>query len=353
MQDRTNVNATRLAREAEGVEQPELSILIVNYNCAQDTIRAVQSVQANADDFRVEIIVVDNASTDDSVDRIRAAVPDARVVATGANGGYAWGNNVGISIAQGRYVLVLNPDTEVSTDALQKAVAYLDEHQHVGLLGARSEDGDGHVEQTCFRYPRLRDLFWRAFLPFSVLRRSRLFGDRRYRSLSLEDICDVEAVVGCFMMVPRRVIDEVGGLDDRFFMYSEETEWCWRIRKAGYQVHYHPDVRIIHYGGGSTGGVSPWSAVETAKSQILFLRLTRGAGVARVGTGLILLGDALRAAWFVPISVTRAGRARGAHWRARFVFLCKALIDQPKGQTPPPIPDTVAKAGFTETDSNA
>ncbi len=330
-----------------------LAVLIVNYNCAGDTIRAVRSILTGEHERLCEVIVVDNASTDDSVDQICAALPDVRLLAAGANGGYAWGINVGISLAVGRHVLVLNPDTEVEPGSLAKAVAYLDENEHVGLLGARSEDGDGHVEQTCFRYPRLRDLFWRAFLPFSVIRRSRFFGDRRYRSLSLDEICDVEAVVGCFMMVPRRVIDEVGGLDDRFFMYSEETEWCWRIRKAGYRVHYHPDVRIIHYGGGSTGGVSPWSAVETAKSQILFLRLTRGAGVARVGTGLLLAGDALRAAWFVPISVTRAGRARGAHWRARFVFLCRALIDQPKGQRPPPIPDAVAKAGVTETGSNA
>ncbi len=123
-------------------------------------------------------------------------------------------------------------------------------------------------------------------------------------------------------------------MDDRFFMYSEESEWCWRVRQAGYSVRYHPDISITHYGAVSTGQTSPWKAVEIAKGQILYLRFTRSPIVAWLGTAIMALGEVLRGFWVVPTVLARPSGQSLKIWRARLGFLVKALIAPPKGQTP-------------------
>lgn len=315
----------------------DLSVVIVNYNCATATVAAVASVIETSGALNVEIFVVDNDSRDDSVDVIRNACPQATVIAAGHNGGYAWGNNIGIGQARGRHVLVLNPDAIIQDGALERAVAYLDDHQEVGVLGAGTVDETGVIQQTRFRFPKLRFTFWRAFLPYSTVFKSRHFGDQRYASMPADQISDVEAVVGCFMMVPCSVIEIAGAMNPKFFMYGEETEWCWRIRNCGFRVHYHPEVQITHTGGVSTGPISPWSVVETARSHILFLRISRGPFIASAGTILLILSDLLRGFWFVPRMLTAAGRDASKSWSRRIRFLCYALFVQPKGQEPPDI----------------
>ncbi len=124
-------------------------------------------------------------------------------------------------------------------------------------------------------------------------------------------------------------------MDDRFFMYSEESEWCWRVKQAGFKVRYNPDIKIMHYGAVSTGQISPWKSVEIARGHILFLRFTRGPVIAWVGTVIMLFGDLLRAVWFLPVTLLNPQHQGARAWRARTVFLLKALISPPRGQTPP------------------
>ncbi len=320
----------------QGAADPalDLSVVIVSYNTRAATLQAVGSVLDHAEGLGLEVIVVDNASSDGSAAAVRDAYPGVRVIEAGHNGGYAWGNNLGIAQAGGRHLLVLNPDALMHPGTLRRAVAYLDANPQVGILGARVLLENGAQQSTLFRYTRLSHLFWRMVVPSSVVRKSRLFGDQRYASRDRDALQDVEVVAGCFMMVPRRVIAEAGAMDERFFMYSEESEWCWRIRRAGYAVHYHPDVTITHYGALSTGQVSAWKAVEIAKGQILYLRFTNGPAAAWLGTLLMLGGDVLRAPG--ALAAAAAGRpAAGGIWRARTGFLLRALCRPPRGQTPP------------------
>ncbi|WP_424831774.1 glycosyltransferase family 2 protein [Ruegeria sp.] len=315
--------------------QIDLSVIIVNYKTADETSKAVQSVLDHSGALDVEVIVVDNDSQDGSVEALREAHPQIDVLDTGHNGGYAWGNNIGIRRAQGRYLLVLNPDALVYEGTLERAVAYMDKNPEIGILGGHVSLENGTQQPTLFREVSLNKLFWSLFVPNRVLRRSQLFGDQRYASLSRDTVQDVEVVAGCFMMLSRDVVDKVGMMDDRFFMYSEESEWCWRVRQAGLKVRYNPDVRLMHYGAVSTGQTSPWKSVEIAKGHILFLRFTRGPFVAWLGTMLMVLADLLRGVWFLPLSLLRPGHKGAEAWRARITFLLGALVRQPKGQTPP------------------
>lgn len=319
---------------SRGVE-PDLSVIIVNYKTCEVTAQAVRSVLEHSGTLDLEIIVVDNDSRDGSLHKLRADFPEITVVEAGHNGGYAWGNNIGMRMARGRIFLILNPDAQVFHGTLEHAVAYLRDHPEVGVLGGHVSLEDGSQQSTLFREISLRSLFWSMFVPNTILRNSRYFGDQRYASLPRDTMQDVDVVAGCFMMISRTVVDKIGMMDERFFMYSEESEWCWRVRQAGLAVRYNPDIRLMHIGAVSTGQTSPWKSVEIAKGHILFLRFTRGPFVAWLGTLMMLIGDLLRAAWFLPISVFRHEQPAASAWRARLVFLAGALFKQSKGQMPP------------------
>lgn len=328
----------------DGAEQAvDLSVLIVNYNTLDVTSGAVRSILQHSGDLQVEIIVIDNDSSDDSVAVLREAFPQVTVIAAGYNGGYAWGNNIGIRKSRGRYVLVLNPDAQVYDGTLERAVEYMEANPEIGVLAGHVSLESGAQQPTLFREVSLGSIFWNILIPNRIIRKTRLFGDQRYASRSRDSILDVDIVAGCFMMVPRQVIDKVGPMDDRFFMYSEESEWCWRIRQAGLKVRYNPDIRLLHYGAVSTGKMPPWKAVEIAKGHILFLRFTRGPLIAWIATVLMILGDLLRAIWFLPVSLINPRHEGVRAWRARFTFLLGALTKPPRGQTPPqPNPDVAA-----------
>lgn len=319
----------------QGAAAVDLSVTIVAYKSAEIVIDAVRSLFEHAGGLGLEVIVVDNASGDGSAARIKAACPEAVVLASRHNGGYAWGNNVGMARARGRHVLVLNPDTLVGPDTLAAAVAYLDRHPEVGILGARATYGDGTPQSTRFRFPTLASVAWRTVVPERIVATSHRFGDQRYAGLPADEIADVDAVLGSFMMVPRRAIDRVGPMDDSFFLYSEETEWCWRMRAAGLKVRYHPGVEITHYGSGTTGGASPFVLVELSRGQIMFFRKAYGPLRARLAAALMLVSALGRTLWMPDYKGT-PGRELRAAWRARARFLAGALWRLPAGQVPPP-----------------
>lgn len=317
----------------------DVSVIFVSYNTADETEAAVASVLDHAGALSVEVIVVDNASPDDSLTRLRGrfgSMPNVAVVDAGYNGGYGWGNNVGIAMARGRHVLVMNPDALMHEGTLAQAVAYLEDHPEVGILGARVVHENGDQQSTLFRALRLRHLMWRVVIPNRVIRETTAFGDQRYADLDRSAMQDVEVVAGCFMMLRREVIEDVGAMDPRFFMYSEESEWCWRVADAGYRIRYLPEIEITHHGAVSTGQSSPWKALQIAKGHVLFLRFTRGAFVAWLGTLIMVIGELLRAFVVLPLGVLRRRKDEIALWRARMVFLLKALVVPPRGAMPPP-----------------
>jgi len=314
----------------------DISVIIVNYNTRDVTTEAVASVLRHSGGLEIEVIVVDNDSQDGSVEALRAAFPQVTVVDTRHNGGYAWGNNVGLHRARGRYVLILNPDALLHETSLETALGYMVAHPEVGILGAEVFLEDGNRQLTVFRFPSLTNLFWRLIVPNRIIRESRWFGDQRYASRGYDRIMDVEVIAGCFMLLPRAVVNEVGLMDDRFFMYSEETEWCWRVGQAGYKVRYNPDVKITHFGAVSTGQSSPWKSVEIAKGHILFLRFTRGPLAAWAATALMLAGEVPRGFLLMPARLIGRKSQRAEIWQAKAGFLLRALFNLPRGQTPPP-----------------
>lgn len=228
----------------------DVSVIIVNWNRCDLLMDCLRSIKERTHRVSYEIIVVDNASSDDSVARVREGFPDVHLICNTENRGFAAANNQGLSISQGRYALLLNNDTVVLDGCLDKMVAFMDVHPEVGALTCKQYDARDleHPMPPCataFPTP-IRLMLTRLV---RLLRQEHTRWGRRW--LYLGDDPDVEQeaahITGSCFMIRRAAWEQVGLLDERFFMYLEETDWCKRLREAGWQIYYTPDAAFIHY----------------------------------------------------------------------------------------------------------
>ncbi len=268
-----------------------LSVLIVNWNVRDLLRRCLQSVLAPSLPDALEVIVVDNGSTDGSGEMVRTEFPQVHLIANPDNRGFTAANNQGLAVARGRYVLLLNPDTEVVGDALTTMVAFADAHPDVGVVGPQLLNPDGTVQSSRRRFPTLMTaLFESTWLQPYAPRRLLT----RYYVLDRPDdeIQDVDWVTGAALMARREAIEQVGPLDERFFMYSEELDWCRRFRAAGWRVVYLPTARVIHYEGRSSEQVLPARHIHFQTSKVRYFHKYHGPVAAEV-LRLVLMGNYL------------------------------------------------------------
>jgi N-acetylglucosaminyl-diphospho-decaprenol L-rhamnosyltransferase len=278
----------------------ELSIIIVSWNVRELLHRCLASV--SFDPGSAEIIVVDNASHDGSPEMVRADFPQVHLVANQGNRGFTAANNQGLALSQGRYLLLLNPDTEVVGDALATMLRYIEAHPRVGALGPRLCYPDGSLQSSRRRFPTLAT----ALLESTVLQ--EWWADnhilRHYYIADTPDdaVQPVDWVVGACLLVRRQAYEQVGGLDEGFFMYSEELDWCKRIKNAGWQVVYLPTATIVHHEGKSSEQVVPARHIYFQSSKVRYFRKHHGA----------LQGEMLR--WFLLATYLYQMAREGCKW---------------------------------------
>ncbi len=251
----------------------KLSIIIVNYNVKYFLEQALLSVRRASRGLEVEVWVVDNNSVDDSVAMVQEKFPEVTLIANKHNPGFSIANNQAIRQSSGQYVLLLNPDTVVEEDTFEKCIAFMDAHPEAGGLGVRMIDGSGKFLPESKRgFPSP----WVAFCKTTGLSRlfpgSRLFNHYHLGYLDEQEIHEVEVLAGAFMLLRRSVLEEIGLLDEAFFMYGEDIDLSYRIIQAGYKNYYFPEATIIHYKGESTkkGSLNYVKAFYTA--MIIFAR---------------------------------------------------------------------------------
>lgn len=278
-----------------------VSIVIVSWNSGHVLRSCLASIYAHTDETSIEVIVVDNASSDGTVEMVQREFSRVKLIVNATNKGFAAANNIGLECARGQYLLLLNPDTEIHSHTIRLSIAYMEKHPEVGVVGCRCIGADGAQQSSIFRVPRVRDVLINTLIPSKWMTRSRLLGKARYVGVDLDQEQDVEVVAGCYMFLRRSVYDAVGGMDDEFFMYGEEVEWCHRIRKEGWRVAYVPSITILHYGGVSAAQCADEMDNALARSQLLVIRKTRGAVSARAANVLMLLRDVVRLLLFLPL----------------------------------------------------
>lgn len=225
-----------------------LSIIIVSFNTCELTRACLKSVRATRNPTDSwEIIVVDNASGDGSADMVKKEFPDVHLVREKENIGFAKANNVGIRLSTGRYVLLLNSDTEVQPGSIQMMLHFMETHDHIGLATCVILLPNGQMDPACHRgFPTP----WAALTYFSGLETlfptSRIFGTYHLGYLPADRPHQIDSPSGAFFLTRRDVIKEVGLLDEAYFMYGEDIDWAYRVKEKGWEVWYNPAVSILH-----------------------------------------------------------------------------------------------------------
>jgi len=249
-----------------------LTVIIVNHNGAATLPDCLQALlpALSTDD---EVIVVDNASSDGSTLGLEDGQAGVRVIRNLANLGFAAAVNQGLGAARGRLLLLLNPDCVIANDALTVAVDYLDANPDVGVLGGRVLRPDGRLDPPARRSFKTPATYFYKMLGLAALfPRSRRFGRYYLGFLDEAEITDVDAVVGAFLMIRAATVAAIGPLDERFFMYCEDEDWCWRVKQSGARVVYHPGVVVKHEKGASTRRRPFLMAWHFHRSLLLFHR---------------------------------------------------------------------------------
>ena len=242
----------------------DVSVVIVNWNTRDLLLDVIDSLKATTHHTSLEIVVVDNASHDGSVEALAERHPDVTVIVNPDNYGFARANNIGFAAAHGDAYCLVNTDVIALDGAVDRLWSYLQQHPGVGAVGPRTLNGDGRVRLNVRRFPSLRNalgdhLWLKRALP-------AVFPGRSLPLADFETTHSAEVLSGCFLMVSREAVADVGPLDEGFFFYGEDTDWARRLHDGGWDCVYHPQATAIHFGGGSTAAypVKYYLAMEKA-----------------------------------------------------------------------------------------
>ncbi len=298
----------------------EVTVIIVNWNAQELLARCLEAVAATTQGLHVETIVVDNGSTDGSVAMVRRGFPAVRLVENRENRGFARANNQAMQIAAGEYLLLLNSDAFLHPGCMQELLEFMRTHPRAGAAGPRLYHEDGRLQRSCFSFPTLSTELWACLWLDRAFPSSKTFGRYRMSYWDMGDQRQVDAILGACMMLRSDAVSAVGTFDERFFMYSEEVDLCYRLLEAGWSVYYVPEAAATHLWGGATRQApGEQTLLRLYRSRALFFRKHYGDVVARLYKGVIALQGLTRVAAGMAASALQLDEtvtARAANYRA-------------------------------------
>jgi GT2 family glycosyltransferase len=294
---------------------PDLSVVIVSWNTQSMLRDCLASLYNSGVRAALEVFVVDNGSADGSPDMVANEFPAVKLIRNDLNTGFAAANNQALRIATGRHVLLLNSDTLVHDGVIDASIGYMDENPDVGVMGCRVLNADGTVQTTCSRFPTLVNLM---LLTTGLFKVPGLSVARRYRmdDWQRDDERDVEVVSGCYLLARRSAIEAVGLLDEDFFFFGEETDWCRRFLAHGYAVRFAPVGTITHFGGGSSKSLNSKRDLMLSEATIRLHRKHGGVFAAAAAWTILLVFNTSRLAYWSLKSLAQcSGADRSGHFR--------------------------------------
>ncbi len=280
----------------------DVTVIIVNYNTRQLLLNCLKSIYEQTQEITFEVIVVDNASVDGSVEAVTQAFPQVHLMANRKNLGFAAANNQGIRSSGGRYILLLNPDTVVLDRAIDKTVHFADHNPDVAVVGCQVLENEATIQQTCFAFPSVLNLALATTGLNRLFPHSRFFARPNMGWWDRDTQRDVDVVSGMFFLVRRDAVQRVGLMDEDYFVFAEEADWCFRFHRAGWRCVFAPVAKIIHLDGGgkSTSQVNVKMYVQLQKSLLIFFRKHRGLAAFFAAKVIYIFMMAVRAiAWQV------------------------------------------------------
>ncbi len=229
----------------------ELSIIIVSYNTCKYTLECLESLYRETKDISFEVILIDNASNDNTVEEVARKFPQVHLIPSKKNSGFAGGNNIAAEYAKGEYLLLLNPDTIVLNKAIEKLLAFARSNPGAGIYGGRTVFPDGTLNRSCYSKKTLWSQVCSVFGLTKIFSFSPVFNPLPYGSWGYDTIRHVDIISGCFLMTKKDIWEKLGGFNPLFFMYAEEVDLCLRAKKIGCNPLFCPEAEIIHYRGAS------------------------------------------------------------------------------------------------------
>ena len=270
----------------------DVSIIIVAWNVKQLLYDCLKSVYDQTKDIEFEVIYVDNASKDGSVEIVKKEFPEVIIIENNENKGFIKANNQGIEIAKGRYVLLLNSDTIILDNAITKTVIFADAHPDAAVVGCRVLNPDRSLQRNCFMYPSVLNMLLAATYLYKAFPKSKFFGREYMTWWNLNNVREVQTVAGCYSLVRMEAIRQVGLMDELCFVYGDDPDWCYRFKKNGWKILFTPDAEIIHYGGQTTKKMPSKFLFQLFGSKLIFMKLHRSRlafQFARILTALFFL----------------------------------------------------------------
>lgn len=272
----------------------DLSIAIPSWNTRELLDQCLASVYQTSDGFSFEILVVDNASEDGSPEMVASKYPQVKLIVNKVNLGFAAACNLAFKHSLGRYFLILNSDTVVLDNALALMIRFMDSHPDAGAAGCRLLNRDGTLQRSCSRFPSVLTEFFDALYLSKLLPKSAVFGSYSMSYWDFDQVREVDFAGGSCLIVRRQAIEEVGLLDEGFFMYTEEADWCYRMWQQGWKVYFYPDAHVIHFGGESARQYGNYILVHLYASRNRFIRKHQGRIAAAVHRLVVMIGAICR-----------------------------------------------------------
>ena len=300
----------------------DLSIIAVNWNTKEHLLNCLSSVVDAADGYSQEIIVVDNASSDGSPDAVASQFPEVTLIKNTENLGFAKANNVGIRASTGRYLCLVNSDVVVIDNCIDALTKFMDENPSVGIASPRILNPDRTLQVSCRHFPSIWNNLCQAVGLNRLFPKSAFFSDWFMKYWSHDSIRSVDALSGCFWIVRRKALEEVGLLDEDFFIYGEDIDWCKRFHIADWDVIFYPEAQAIHIGGASSGNAPIKFYLEMQKADLRYWRKHHGR-VGRAGyLAIILIRQTLRVVFGAIRYITRPSARESTCFKLKRSLAC-------------------------------
>jgi len=267
---------------------PSIAAIVVTWNAQAYAIECLESLRNNSTGLQLQTIVVDNASTDGTPEVIHTKFPEVQLVRAAANLGFSRANNLGIKLCDADYVCFINSDVVVPLRCLEAIVDYMEQNPSVGMLGPKMIAPNGDVGDSVMRLPTIWNTLCCAMAFHRLFKRSKWFGGYMMAGFPYDSTTDVEVLTGWFWMVRKAALEQVGGLDEQFFMYGEDIDWSHRFRKAGWRVVFYADAWALHYGAASSSAAPARFYVEMRRANLQYFRKHHG-WLGEAGYKLVLM----------------------------------------------------------------
>lgn len=300
----------------------DISIVIVSWNAKRYLLDCLESLAQTTAGLSTEVLVVDNASSDGSPDAVERQFPNVKLIRNRQNLGFAKGNNIGISQSKGRYICLINSDVVLLGDCLKRLMAFMDSNASVGMSAPRILNGDRTVQLVAGVLPNPLSELGQALFLNTIKPLKRVFPGSEFSASELAGVRSVPLLYGCFWMVSRIALDTVGLLDERFFMYGEDVDWCKRFNDSGFKVIYFPEAEAVHFGGASSMNAQNRFYVQMKKSRLLYFQKHYGKMGRFFCYVSILLGSIVRLTGWIGLSIIMPGRRQEAFLMRRQYIAC-------------------------------